>query len=439
MDQNAEAPVGSASAPPTRRVKRRWFRFSLQTLLIFALLIGSGMGLWWKWEPWVVGQTVVCAKTWSGGSVFSADGTLAAFWSWNPYERSTPTDPPILYTPELQVYEVATLRKVSELSGLLQGISSLIFSPEGTQLLAVSHDDGGFIWDVRSGSLLRRLEYGGHLCGSFSPDGTKLLLLNGSDSLEKVLLCDLTSTAPAGFLELPDVVRSVSWSPDSKHLLSLCDSDKQIVLLDARSLKRTGGVGTTTDLYSGAGFFPDGVRFWATTYENQAIVFDAADCRELWRVHYSEFWSDVLFAPDGKSALLLCDSENRLAMSDASLHPRFALAPRLGLSGKVWFSEDGPRVLAVDNSGCGSVHIWDSRTGKHLAQLRSSDSDTYIHDATLSPNCARIAIADRHRLKTFSRRRPEYWWGVAWLPEFWLTAVLALAFAWSVWQDRKTL
>ncbi|MCY3021699.1 MAG: hypothetical protein NTW87_22025 [Planctomycetota bacterium] len=37
------------------------------------------------------------------------------------------------------------------------------------------------------------------------------------------------------------------------------------------------------------------------------------------------------------------------------------------------------------------------------------------------------------------RRRPEYWWGVAWLPEFWLTAVFAGAFVWSVWRDRKSL
>jgi hypothetical protein len=38
----------------------------------------------------------------------------------------------------------------------------------------------------------------------------------------------------------------------------------------------------------------------------------------------------------------------------------------------------------------------------------------------------------------FECRRPEYWWGVAWLPEFWLTALLAGALAWSVWRDKKT-
>jgi hypothetical protein len=39
----------------------------------------------------------------------------------------------------------------------------------------------------------------------------------------------------------------------------------------------------------------------------------------------------------------------------------------------------------------------------------------------------------------YSRRRPEYWWGVAWLPECWLTLLFGAGFLWCVWRDRKTL
>jgi len=33
---------------------RRWprIRYSLRTLLLFTLLAGSGMGVWFRWEPW---------------------------------------------------------------------------------------------------------------------------------------------------------------------------------------------------------------------------------------------------------------------------------------------------------------------------------------------------------------------------------------------------
>lgn len=33
------------------------------------------------------------------------------------------------------------------------------------------------------------------------------------------------------------------------------------------------------------------------------------------------------------------------------------------------------------------------------------------------------------------RIRPERWWGIAWLPHFWIIAALSLALAWSVRRD----
>ncbi|HYF47916.1 MAG TPA: hypothetical protein VEJ63_00805 [Planctomycetota bacterium] len=36
----------------------------------------------------------------------------------------------------------------------------------------------------------------------------------------------------------------------------------------------------------------------------------------------------------------------------------------------------------------------------------------------------------------YKYRHPEYWWGVAWLPEFWFAALLALFLMGSIWRDR---
>jgi len=38
------------------RLRRLLPRFSLRTLVVFLLLVTSGMGLWWRWEPWYVCQ-----------------------------------------------------------------------------------------------------------------------------------------------------------------------------------------------------------------------------------------------------------------------------------------------------------------------------------------------------------------------------------------------
>jgi len=51
----------------------------------------------------------------------------------------------------------------------------------------------------------------------------------------------------------------------------------------------------------------------------------------------------------------------------------------------------------------------------------------------------RIMRLNTSRVEIFHRRRPEWWWGVFWLWEFWLTAAFAGLFIWSVVRDRRRL
>ncbi|HEY3322503.1 MAG TPA: hypothetical protein VGP72_18725 [Planctomycetota bacterium] len=73
-DTTAQTTPAPTQAPPARR---RWLRFSLRTLVIGVLLIGSGMGLWWRWEPWVIH----CAVETGGCEFpsFSPDGNYVGF------------------------------------------------------------------------------------------------------------------------------------------------------------------------------------------------------------------------------------------------------------------------------------------------------------------------------------------------------------------------
>ena len=41
--------------------------------------------------------------------------------------------------------------------------------------------------------------------------------------------------------------------------------------------------------------------------------------------------------------------------------------------------------------------------------------------------------------EVYHRRRPEYWWGVAWLPEFWLTVVLDVGLVFSLRSDSRIM
>lgn len=89
--------------------------------------------------------------------------------------------------------------------------------------------------------------------------------------------------------------------------------------------------------------------------------------------------------------------------------------------------------------------LWDTRAQRPLAQFSAAEAT--VLDASRDYLTARIADSgDRifcatqydNNVHTWHRRRPEYWWGIAWLPEFWLMVLFAVALVWSVWRDRKT-
>ena len=61
-----------------------------------------------------------------------------------------------------------------------------------------------------------------------------------------------------------------------------------------------------------------------------------------------------------------------------------------------------------------------------------------VVSAAYSPDGKHIVTASVDKTaRLYRRRRPEYWWGVAWLPEFWLMIVLGGALVVNLWRDQK--
>ncbi len=59
---------------------------------------------------------------------------------------------------------------------------------------------------------------------------------------------------------------------------------------------------------------------------------------------------------------------------------------------------------------------------------------------SFSPDGESLLVVDRCTgIYLFRRRRPEWWWGVFYLWEFWLTAAFCGLFIWSVVRDRRVL
>lgn len=61
----------------------------------------------------------------------------------------------------------------------------------------------------------------------------------------------------------------------------------------------------------------------------------------------------------------------------------------------------------------------------------------YIAYVSVSPASPVFAVGSDVGVFIYHRSRPEFWWGVFWLPEFYLAAVIAAGLLWSIVRDRR--
>ncbi len=102
-------------------------------------------------------------------------------------------------------------------------------------------------------------------------------------------------------------------------------------------------------------------------------------------------------------------------------------------------SPDGERQIV---QGPDNMAIVDGEHGGKLADLRESPGPFGggpLPAPAFSSDGREIAIAVHASVTIYRRRRPEWWWGVFYLWEFWLTAAFAGLFIWSVVRDRRAL
>jgi len=99
----------------------------------------------------------------------------------------------------------------------------------------------------------------------------------------------------------------------------------------------------------------------------------------------------------------------------------------------VEFSKDNRRVVTA--SWDNSIRIWDLSTAANLSVITLKE---HPWSASIKGDDELVVITDIGK-STWYRRRPEWWWGVAWLPEFWLTVLFTGALVWSFLRDRREL
>jgi WD40 repeat protein len=280
--------------------------------------------------------------------------------------------------PRFHIWDVATGKRLHELTGRRRGLRCAAFSPDGTTL-ATGGERAIRLWSTKTGDLLHLLDkpVGDAVSVDFSPDGKRLCaaynLLHFSAGLQKILLWDLTRREIKLTLDAPDVRRAF-FSPNGKVLAWESDGGA-VTLLDAATGKELHSFEAHTGPVSAVAYSPDGKLIATASQDNDVRLWDARTSKPLLRLRgHTDHVNALAFSRDG--TLLASGSRDQtVAIWEVSTGKRkWSLEGHDNEVRSVAFAPDG-RTVAGGGYNYAAVG-WDVGTGEQRWSLKESESVT---------------------------------------------------------------
>lgn len=424
-----EPPAGPEPVEAKKPRRRFVPSFSLRSLTLCVLLAASGLGLWWNQEPWGIrwcGRAAEPEASWHCDAVtFSPDGSD-------------------LLTME---YGVPTVRRAS---------------------------DGGKRFELAA-----RSDYPD--CVGYSSDGRYIVMKDllrgsvriwtGADGAEVREVEDARRTDVLGVVD--DLLLLVAGEGEGAIIVRGIDlkGGEQTFAIQGRSfrLDRTGrAIARVTANNTLEGLELPGLKpMGAPLALNEAMriaEFDAGSGRTVLMNDDGDQLRTMNIKQGGEQTVIETGRLDQIyggAMPDLSMvvvgsYDEAKVNAYDSVTGeRLWSTDDSPvRYNRIVGSGDGKylaiseflpdlshpirTAIVESRTGRVLKELAPQEGQyTGVQFGATAMRV--LAVEADGTLAMWERRRPEQWWGVAWLPEFWLTAFFALLLVWSLIRDFKTL
>jgi len=232
----------------------------------------------------------------------------------------------------------------------------------------------------------------------------------------------------------------IRFSADGGEVVSF-DEDGEMRRWNTESGRPVGAPHTVTLRYSGI-LSPDGslkLEWDDSVVGPTPVRIRDVGSGNLVRTLKEDHIMHACFSPDGKRVAVGSADGCVRVWNVATGRCVLALEDVGDYVESVSFSSDGSRLAATDNDG--DWRIWDAASGDLLCTLPSGVWSGFgIDSISFSPDHRHaVLLGFGDGFGILRRRRPEWWWGVFWLREFWLTAAFAAIFVWSVVRDRRAL
>lgn len=238
-------------------------------------------------------------------------------------------------------------------------VTTAILSPDATKILTAGYHegtdelkDGPTLWDAATGEKLLSLSKKSVTAGiGFSPDGSQIVTM-----YPKVKLWDSTTGKELLSLE----AGWASFSPDGSKLL-IVNNKKSANIFDAKNGKKLLALKESDCTISTAGFTPSGTKILTVGVckeKNIARLWDAASGKALVTIgdklnvttaHYSPDESKIATGNEVDN-VTIWDANNGSELFTMDIH-----AEHEDFVKTVQFSPDGRKILAINSSSQGGV------------------------------------------------------------------------------------
>ncbi|BAZ14276.1 WD-40 repeat protein [Calothrix sp. NIES-4071] len=259
------------------------------------------------------------------------------------------------------------------------------WSSDGKRLLTTSHDPdsnvsdkSAAVWDI-SGKLLVKLPHQGNVTDTdFSPDG-KLVY---TTSLDKNLrIWDSSSGQLLQTFNLPEVARSVTWSPNGKYLLTAFNNTVNLLNTKGEQVEQ---IKLDSDARIDSVIFsPDSQRtvITYTDTEKQSLKIWDISGKKLTPINTGSL-SEPVFSPDSK--YIATNNSKNISIWDTSGKLQTELNNYQAGIGKIRWSPNGRFLISTNGK---NAHIWDLsnqspvtiKTQNRLPEVNWSPDSTLIY------------------------------------------------------------